>query len=60
MNYEKLYDLDAEHIKAGYYREPYDSKKGHRSLNPAYSRYKAREFFIEAKKNVSRRRAEGK
>ena len=55
MNYERLYDLDAEHIAAGYYREPYDSKKGHRQLNPAYASYKAREFFAEAKENISRR-----
>lgn len=60
MNYEKLYDMDAEHIKAGYYREPYDSKNGHRQLNPAYASYKAREFFAEAKENIARRNRAGK
>lgn len=60
MNYERMYDLDAEHISAGYYRVPYDSKKGHRQLNPAYAGFKAKEFFAEAKENISRRNREGR
>lgn len=60
MNYERMYDLDAEHIAAGYYRVPYDSKKGHRQLNPAYASFKAKEFFAEAKENIKRRRREGR
>lgn len=60
MNYERMYDLDAEHIAAGYYRVPYDSKKGHRQLNPAYASFKAKEFFAEAKENIKRRRRDGR
>ena len=37
MGYEKLFDLDAEHINKSYYRQPWDSKDGHRQLNPAYA-----------------------
>jgi len=60
MNYEKMYDLDAEHITKGYYREPWDSKVGQRQLNPAYAAVKLREFLTEAKLNLDRRKRDGK
>lgn len=51
MNYEQLYDLDADHIEKGYYKMPYDSNITHRALNPAYNAVKFTEFLNEARLN---------
>ena len=60
MNYEQLYDLDADHIEKGYYRRPYDSNFTHRALNPGYAAVKFREFLTAAKLNIPRRLRQGK
>ena len=47
-------------INKSYYRVPWDSKNGHRQLNPAYALVQAQGFLKEAKENLSRRARDGK
>ena len=48
-DYEALYDMEAKNIKDGYYRKPFTTEIGHREINPAWARMKAKDFFRSAK-----------
>ena len=48
-DYEALYGIEADNIKMSYYKKPFTSELGHRDLNPAWNRMKAKEFFKSAK-----------
>ena len=52
-DYETLYELEADSIKNSYYRKPWTTELGHRDLNPAWNRMKAKEFFRSARLSAS-------